>query len=253
MTVFYFTGTGNSLAVAKSIGGTLVSIPRVVDSDNLYYKDDAIGVVFPIYWWTLPRMVRRFLDRAKFEADYTFAVGTYGSLPGAAMLNLQKRALKNGYRFDYANHLLMLDNYLPVFEMGAQVKKLPKKRVAEKTAEIVSDIGNRKHMTARASLGLRAISAITGALRNPTGKNVKKYIVNDNCNKCGICAKVCPSGNITVTDRVCFADKCEVCLACLHLCPQNAMRHKSQKSDKRWINPEVSLNEIIASRKGIGQ
>ena len=251
MTVFYFTGTGNSLAVAKRIGGTLVSIPQVVDSDNLHYKDDAIGVVFPIYWWTLPKMVRRFLDRVKFETDYTFAIGTYGSLPGAAMLNLQKRARKNGCRFDYANHLLMLDNYLPVFEMGAQVKKLPNKKVEEKTAKIVNDVNNRKHMQATASLGLRVISAITGAARNPTGKNTKKYIVNSQCNKCSTCAKVCPSGNITVTDRVCFADKCEVCFACLHLCPQSAMHHKSQKSDKRWINPEVSLNEIIKANNRV--
>jgi len=49
MTIFYFTATGNSLALAKRIGGTLVSIPQVVDSENLYYKDDAIGVVFPVY------------------------------------------------------------------------------------------------------------------------------------------------------------------------------------------------------------
>ena len=235
------------MAIAKRIGGILVSIPQVVDSGNLHYKDDAIGVVFPIYWWTLPKMVCRFLDRVKFEADYIFAIGTYGSLPGAAMLNLQKQSWENGCRFDYANHLIMLDNYLPVFEMGAQIKKLPNKKVEEKTAKIVHDINNRKHMLATASLGLRAITAITSIVRNLTGKNAQKYIVNSRCNKCGICAKVCPSGNITVTGKVCFADKCEVCFACLHLCPQNAMHHKSQKSDKRWINPEVSLNAIIAA------
>jgi len=247
MTVFYFTATGNSLAVAKRIGGTLVSIPQVVDSGDLHYRDDVIGVVFPIYWWALPKMVRRFLDKARLEADYTFAVGTYGSLPGAAMLNLQKRASKNGGRFDYVNHLLMLDNYLPVFEMGAQAKKLPGKKVEEKTAEIASDIGSRKHRLATASPWLRAMSAMAAAARNPAGKNAKKYIVSGKCDRCGICAKVCPAGNIAVADGVCFADDCEACLACLHLCPRNALLHKCQKSDKRWINPEVSLGEIVSA------
>ena len=49
MLIFYFTATGNSLAVAKRIGGNLISIPQVIDSQNLKYKDDAIGIVFPIY------------------------------------------------------------------------------------------------------------------------------------------------------------------------------------------------------------
>jgi len=32
MTVFYFTSTGNSLTVAKAIGGELISIPQVINS-----------------------------------------------------------------------------------------------------------------------------------------------------------------------------------------------------------------------------
>lgn len=48
MTVFYFTGTGNSLAAAKRIGGEFNSIPQVVDGNDLHYKDDVIGIVFPI-------------------------------------------------------------------------------------------------------------------------------------------------------------------------------------------------------------
>jgi ferredoxin len=75
--------------------------------------------------------------------------------------------------------------------------------------------------------------------------NVQKYIVNDECNSCGVCAKVCPSKNIALGEKVCFDEHCEGCLACVHLCPQNALHLKNEKSDKRWRNPSVSLNEII--------
>jgi flavodoxin len=55
MTIFYFTATGNSLSVAKSIAdetdGNLISIPQVIDSENFHYKDDAIGLVFPNMRW----------------------------------------------------------------------------------------------------------------------------------------------------------------------------------------------------------
>ena len=247
MTVFYFTGTGNSLAVAKRIGGTLISIPQVVNSPNLSYKDDAIGVVFPVFGWTTPVMVRRFLDKVKFEADYIFAIGTYGNIPGAAMLNLQRRAEKNGWRFDYANQILMVDNFLPIFEMGTQIEKLPGKKVEEKTARIVDDINKRRHMQAKASPVIRAITSLVCKMMKSPGKKAQKYIVNSRCNKCGICAKVCPAKNITVADKVNFDSQCEWCMGCLHHCPQNALHLKNEKSNKRWRNPEVALNEIIAA------
>ena len=101
MTIFYFTATGNSLSVAKQISGTLISIPQVVDSDNQHYKDDVIGIVFPIFALSTPKIVRRFLEKVRFEADYTFAIGTYGNMPGSAMMSLYKTSQKRGLRFDY--------------------------------------------------------------------------------------------------------------------------------------------------------
>jgi ferredoxin len=189
-------------------------------------------------------MVRRFLDKVRLEAEYHFAIGTYGNLPGACMYNLQKNAEKRGFCFDYLNGLLTVDNFLPVFEIDTQVAKLPKKRTEEMTVKIVEDIQNRKHLQARAGPGSRAIAFILNAL-DSTDKNAQGYIVNGQCTKCGICAKVCPAKNISVTDKVHFSNHCEGCLACVHLCPQNAIHLRNEKSGKRWRNPEVSLAEII--------
>jgi flavodoxin len=47
MKILYFTGTGNSLAVAKRIGGELLSIPQEIHKKEMTYSDDAIGLVFP--------------------------------------------------------------------------------------------------------------------------------------------------------------------------------------------------------------
>jgi MinD superfamily P-loop ATPase len=92
---------------------------------------------------------------------------------------------------------------------------------------------------------VRAVAALLAGTK--TDKNAQSYIVNDQCTKCGICAKVCPAKNITVSDKLCFSDHCESCLACVHLCPQNAIHLKNEKSDKRWLHPEASLQEIIAA------
>ena len=80
-----------------------------------------------------------------------------------------------------------------------------------------------------------------------------KYIVTDACIQCG-CAKVCPSDNISVTDRVTFGDRCEGCYGCVHNCPQNALHLKKEKSSVRFRNGEVSLNELIqANNKPVPQ
>jgi len=244
MTIFYFTGTGNSLAIAKSIGGNLISIPQVIDGGNLHYKDDAIGIVFPVYALIAPKIVRDFMDKAKFETDYLFAVGTYGNSGGSSLFALQKQAQKNGFSFDYLDEILMVDNCLPIFEIGAEIAKIPKKKTEENAARIVKNIHSRKKNQATASLANRALSAVVSGLLKYE-KSAQKYIINGNCNKCGICAKVCPVKNVKVSDSVQFSDHCAGCQACLHLCPKNAIHLKNEKSDKRWRHPDVSLDEII--------
>jgi ferredoxin len=160
------------------------------------------------------------------------------------MYNLQKNAEKRGFRFDYLNGLLMVDNFLPVFEIDAQIAKLPEKRTEAMTAKIVADIQNRKPLRAKAGVVSRALAVVLKCFGS-TDKNAQRYRVNSQCVKCGVCAKVCPAKNIAVTDKVRFSDHCEACLACVHLCPQNAVHLKNERSGKRWRNPEVSLAEII--------
>ena len=249
MTIFYFTSTGNSLSVAKRIGGTLISIPQIINNSNLEYSDDVIGIVFPIYGFFIPKMVRIFLSKARLSADYIFAVGTYGNLPGACMCNMQKYALKYGNRIDYAESLLMVDNYLPGFNVKDQIAKLPEKKTEENLLRIIYDIKSRKKLTVSAALGWKFITAViqTGEKLVMKGTQAQGYTINDNCTKCGICAKVCPSNNIFINEKVTFSDECEWCLGCVHLCPQNAIHIKSEKSAERWLNPDTTIADIIAS------
>jgi len=246
MTIFYFTATGNSLSVAKHIGENLISIPQIIDSDNLHYADDVIGIVFPVYALSTPKMVGRFLDKVKLEADYTFTIGTYGNMAGAVMDNVQSRAKKAGNRFDYADTVLMLDNYIPMFEMETEIAGLPKKKVDEQIKQVVENIRNRKHRQVTSSLVSRGFSAAFNKMLK-YDKVAQNYVVDDKCVKCGICTKVCIAKNICVGDKVNFGNYCEGCQACLHLCPQNAIHLKKQKSNKRWRNPAVALEEIIMS------
>jgi hypothetical protein len=169
MTIFYFTSTGNSLAVAKRVGGesaTLISIPQIVDAPALEYSDGEIGIIFPIYGFYCPKMVRRFLERAKLTADYIFAIGTYGNKEGACMRNFQRKATERGIRVDYAKALLMVDNYLPGYDVDVQIAKIPQKKTDENLAVIIADISARTKLTAKASAGDIALTAAIQAGEN---------------------------------------------------------------------------------------
>ncbi len=248
MTVLYFTATGNNLYVAKTIGGTLASIPKAVREGQYRFSDDKIGLVFPIYGLAVPQFIREFLQKAHLDSPYIFAILSYGMIGGGAAGHLMRLADENGIHFSYVSTIQMVDNYLPRFEMGKQFAGEPKKKIDQHLAAIASDIHGGKQWLPKVSFVKRHATAIYMRF-NPfaTGAGLAAgYHVEDACNQCGICAKVCPTDNIVVADaKPVFSGTCVNCLACIHNCPQNAIHLSNEKSRARFRNQHVTLNEII--------
>ena len=248
MTVCYFTASGNSLYVAKRIGGTLLSIPQLMKLENIEITDDAVGIVCPVYAVEMPMMVKAFLSKAKIKTDYFFLVYTYGMAYASAFAHVELACRESELKLSYINAIQMVDNYLPGFEMQNQIDTLPKKNVEGQIKKIIVDISNRTETPVRISISDKAQMAMYHnmlAKRILRRNTAQSYIVNENCTLCGICAKVCPANNITVMDKVHFANCCEVCYACLHNCPQNAIHMKFEKSPARFRNENISLKDII--------
>lgn len=94
--VYYFTGTGNSLAIAKFVAGELpegLAVPMLC-KDALKYIDDEterIGVVYPVYMNAVPKVVKQFIETVQsMPSIYYFAVATHGGVPGMSGLYLNK-------------------------------------------------------------------------------------------------------------------------------------------------------------------
>ena len=248
MTICYFTGTGNSLYVAKRIGGELYPISQLMRQHEIIIKDDAVGIVCPVYAGEMPMMVRDFLSKAKIETEYFFIVYTYGMNYGAAFANAKQACDEEGIRLSYVSAVKMVDNYLPGFEVGKQLETLPKKDVEGQIDRLLAAIAERRTSeisitgTTRIKMKFQKRFMGYGILRQDAARD---YIVNDKCVLCGTCIKVCPTNNITVTDRVRFGLHCEVCYACIHNCPKNAIHLKNEKSSARYRNEHVSLQDMI--------
>ena len=250
MKIFYFTATGNSLAVAKAIGGELVSIPQEMRRDDMVYEDDAIGVVFPVYSATVPIIVEHFLSLATLRTPYLFGIATYGNTAGGALDALQKIARRNALSFHYLNQIRMVDNYLPGYDIDAEIEKLPAKGIDAALATIVQDVRERRQQIPSISFGNRLLTRLLGSTLSQ-GNSVRKpeFLVNDVCTKCEVCEKVCPMGNIDALPEVSFGDRCISCYACIHACPKTAIHLKNEKSAKRWRHPDVTLQEIVEANQ----
>ncbi len=244
--IFYFTGTGNCLYVARQLADDntkLLSIPQLMKQETFNFEADEIGLVYPIYGHMPPYMVRQFLKKARLKAGYTFAVLTFGARKCNAVEILDSITRKAGYRFNYISTLIMVDNWLPNFDMNEQMKM--DKHIPENLAAIRDDISSHKHWMQPVSqeerdqhAGFMAYTGIdpeVGFLK----KSEKYFAVTDRCIGCGICTDVCPRGNYSLTSNgVKTNGDCEFCFACIQNCPQKAIKFAKVEDDPLLANGE---------------
>lgn len=253
MTICYFTASGNCLYVARRIGGTLLSIPQLMRQGDIRIDDDAVGIVAPVYAAELPMMVKAFLERAKIRTDYFFFIYTFGMGYAEAFTHVAVMAEKKGWTLSYINAVQMVDNYLPFFDMRDQIDTLPQKDVEGQLDRVCADIAERK--VRPVEITSEKLALMDRWTKNHAANILKKetalgYSVNSDCVRCGVCAKVCPANNITVTkDGVTFSDHCEVCYACLHNCLRHAIHLTMEAGTTQFRNEHIELQDIIAANE----
>ena len=248
--IFYFTGTGNSLYVAKQFDENPVSIPQIIDNDNIYFEDESIGVIFPIYAHIPPQMVQDFLKKAVFKTDYFFIIETYGNRHCGSAQYVADMCREWGIDVKYVHTIKMVDNWLPGFDVDEQVKI--DKKVDEQIAEALKDVAERKIEIPKATdeeIEYHKNLEQANAKIMPNLLHGEMFNITDECIGCGICSKVCPEAAFEVKDGKAVRNRnyCQMCLACVHNCPQKAIKLNipEKNPNVRYRNENISLNEII--------
>ena len=258
--IFYFTGTGNCLYIARQLAGAdteLLSIPQMVKRGKYEFEADEIGIVYPIYGHMPPYMVRQFIQKARLKAGYRFAVLTYGARKCDAVEIWDRISRKAGNAFDYIGTIVMVDNWLPNFDMNEQIKI--DKHIPENLQKITADIGGRRHwhepVTEEERQQHQGFMQRSG-LDPEVGflmKSEKCFTVTDACIDCGICTYVCPRGNYELTSKgVGISGDCEFCFASIQNCPQRASQFRKSEDasfpdgteknpNARYRNEHISL------------
>jgi len=269
--IYYFSGTGNSLVVAKDLAvkldGKLTPIIPTIKKASITTDAQVIGLVFPIYDFKAPKLVDEFLAKiAALESKYVFAVATYGFLPQKSLKKLSTTIAAQGGKLSAGFIVEMPNNGLSYQVSSEKQKKLFTDWQA-KLENISSYVANREegkiettNMFAHlilSGLFIKVIPQVLPLLKQVLLKGWDSFAFtsDENCDGCGLCVKVCPMENAVLVDKKPFwSDNCALCFACLQWCPNEAIQAgEITKNRKRYHHPAVKVSEIIKQKQTITQ
>ncbi len=236
-------------SIAAGLGDTEpVPISRAI-KEGVDTVGDVIGLVFPVYWGGLPLIVRKFLPLLKrSQENYLFAVATHAGGPGKVLSQLQSELKAFGLELSAGYRLSMPSNYILSYDAPDEddIKKdlAQADRIISAIVETVR--GRTVHRPAtdfpkyeRPNSSYERFIATVNSLD-------ATYKVDDSCNGCGDCVKVCPVENIVLRKgKPTWLHHCQQCLACINWCPVRAIQYGSGTSVRgRYTNPRVSIDDV---------
>ncbi len=255
--IYYFTGTGNSYSVARQLAEelgstTLIRITSKLPEENTITGYKRLEIVVPAYMGSIPEMAQHFLEGLRVDAKtYVFDVVTCAGNEGAShdavrkILDQRGITVSAGFTFNLpANNQTL---YTPADELKQAVLVRQTKVDVREAAQVIREEGTTKFTP---SPMMKYVSKMAGRIMIPKDSD-KNFSVTDNCVGCGICAEVCPAGNIVIKDgKPEWQHHCERCTACMQLCPKRAIEFGSRtKNWGRYHHPDVSVNDLIIPDK----
>lgn len=253
--IYWFSGTGNTLAVAKGLAAKLgdaelreirSGIPAVD-----YTGADTVGILFPVYCWGPPNIVADFArGLAVRPGVYVYSVAVYGGMLAGANAVLKKMLAEKGIALAATFGVHMPGNFIGMYDIAPEEKRAALYAKATASVERIARAVRAKRPTRIArNLGLlgRYLSNKKYApMMAEINFAARGFTVDDACTGCGVCARVCPTGNVTLeAGKPHWGDRCEACLACLHWCPASSIQSgEKTKAHARYHHPDVAVSEL---------
>lgn len=270
--IYYLSGTGNSLHVAKELqkripDTELIPLPGIKNKEGIKTEAEAVGFVFPIHFMTAPKVVFSILEKIDMKtAEYIFIIATrYGTPCGVMYGQFNKLLRKKGKSLDSYITVNMANND-PKFKgwKPCSLEKLDELEAAlQKKLDLFMNIiqtrDQYREEDREITFHVNPVLERVGVLAiNLVGDGKEGFYADSSCNGCGSCEKVCLSSKVRMVDGRPEWQKnknCYSCYACLNFCPERAIQLKSTPLIKvytdqndRYHHPDISLNEIALQK-----
>lgn len=254
--LFYFSGTGNCLDIARRLSekldnAELTSIPQAMKAGKIQCGE-MTGIVSPIYMHNIPHLVVDFIKKLN-DVDYLFILFAGGGEPGDCFRTIRKLFKSQRINLSSLFSVTMPSNYAPFGCPSIESQNKDFEKAYARLDEIATIIKSREHYVDRSDTSFIRSKIYPGLLYKIGYKMIKTmdkhFHADENCNSCGICEQVCPVGNIKmVDDKPEWHSNCQQCFACLQWCPQKAIQFGDKTVNvERYHNPNVNVTTIIDS------
>ncbi|HEX3001026.1 MAG TPA: EFR1 family ferrodoxin [Methanoregula sp.] len=258
--IYYFTGTGNSLAAARTVAAVLgdcelVPIASLQNTPgDIVPAADRVGIVGPVYDFGLPTLVAEFARRLDLsKAGYSFGLLTMGGIGASALHQMSEIVQKkNGQPLDGAWVVRMPGNFVPLYSPPDGKKK--EKLLADADARL-RDIAGMIDKGIAVRPGFAPVSSLLKRLTydgfiRQLHEADRQFVADENCTRCGTCSRVCPVKNIMmVEEKPVWQHHCELCMACLNLCPAKAIQWTEKtKGRGRYRHPDMKIADMKVQR-----
>ena len=237
-------------------------------------ENERLGFVFPVHGWRVPKLVREFISKMKIQREpiqrepsdataenkakaedslknrpFAYCVCTAGDSIGLTIENLNEVISLNPSlqalgitEVSSSYSLIMPESYigLPFMDVDPKEREIRKKEnAAQELAVVCEEIFDRKEGINRLVKGPIPwffTKVVGGFFEKVLITDKRFHVEKDRCVKCGICANVCPVGDIKGGHGeypVWLHHKdCLTCFTCYHHCPHHAIEFGNQTQKK---------------------
>lgn len=244
---YYFSGTGNTLLVVKKMQETFeeneikVNLHKIEESNpeniNLNHT---IGIAFPVAFFSTYPFVWDFIKALpQSEGTETFMVDTLGGISGGIVGPVREILKKKGYKPVGACEIQMPINIF--FIQDKKTNEIKVKKGLDKARKYAQNLIKGKTEWGRVPVFSDGVHAFSMGLSKLTESKLHQKWFNfdtkdEECRKCGICAKLCPLENITMEEGR-YPQRglhCQYCLRCTSFCPRHAIPCKFNYKGKTY-------------------
>ena len=280
--LYWFSGSGNSLLAAIALAerfrelGLTVELRAMEDRDPCELDPSAVfGLVFPTHCFTLPEIVRQYVEQLpQVERVPALMVATAGLTSGGGVCGPLKRILtEKGFVGHGAQVLLMPDSFF-AFIHGRLARRMIRaalRRVRTFADRLVAGQTRWQRVPVVSDFWAAWMRRVF-ACRNlfaPKFRYPRVVARSKTCTQCGLCAKHCPVGALSLPSLDKADPKhedrdrrrlrrntrpiqappepdstCTLCLRCVAVCPANAMRLRLMMLPPYRPEPQKELQRL---------
>jgi len=248
----YFSGTGNTKAVAEGYQSILVNHGHSVQCSSIEQADqlpehDLLIIGGPIYAGNMPdkliSWVRKHIKPVSSKTAIVYSTSA-GLLNANGVTSIGKKLIGKGYQIvDLQTFELPRNFYLDKYDpTPIEIQSQQFYQAGIKIVESVQALQQQE--TIKITESTLMIDILADVFRIMAKSLGKSYKIHEHCIGCGKCERDCPQHNIDYRTKT-YHNRCIMCTRCLHNCPVNAISYKDKFIEQYRVQYPININTDI--------